>query len=113
MKVDLLARSPRDDEGIRVKVPRVGSGSGIDLHGFETPEAFAVEEMSVSLPVAGLNSEGTNVNTSVTVPHVYAWLNMKVKAAHDWLRADRGEIEKKPARIKHVFDVYILTALKE
>ncbi len=94
VKVDLLARSPKEDEGIHVKPPRVGSRSGIDLHGFETPEAFAVEDLPVSLPLEGSNSGGDSVKASVMVPHAYASLNMKVKAAHDWLRSERGEIRR-------------------
>jgi hypothetical protein len=111
VKIDLMARSPKEDEGIPVKSPRVGSGSGINLHGFETPEAFAVEDSPVSLPLEGRNSGGVSVKAYVMVPHAYASLNMKVKAAHDWLRSEHGEITKKPGQEKHVFDVYVLTAM--
>jgi hypothetical protein len=50
VKVDLLARLP-EGEDIHVKSLRVGANSGIDLHGRETPEGFAVEEN----PVVSLN----------------------------------------------------------
>lgn len=111
VKVDLLARTPRSDEGILVKPPRVGSGAGIDLHGRETPEGFAVEEHCVRLPLQGVRSDGVAVETGILVPHAYAWLNMKVRAAHDWLRRQRGEMNPKANSEKHVFDVYVLTAM--
>src|SRR5262249_6467098 len=41
----------------------------------------------------------------------YAWLNMKVKAAHDWLRMRRGEFDQKEFAERHAFDVYILVAM--
>lgn len=113
VKVDLLARSPRKDEPITVRratdpirhPSRVGSGMGIDLHGGETPEAFAVEDMAVPLVVTGAATTGTLVETSVRVPHPYAWLNMKVKAAADWTE------RPKPFSEKHAFDVYLLVAM--
>ncbi|MCX6378956.1 MAG: nucleotidyl transferase AbiEii/AbiGii toxin family protein [Armatimonadetes bacterium] len=111
VKIDLLARSPSPEEGIRVKGPRVGSGAGIELHGRETPEGFAVEERLLAIPVSGARSDGQEVTAQVLVPHPYAWINLKVKAAHDWLRMERGEIARKPNSEKHAFDVYVLTAM--
>ena len=94
-----------------MKSPRVGVGAGIDLHGRETPEGFAVEEQTVRLPLSGICSNGVPVETSILTPHPYAWLNMKIQAAHDWLRMERGEIERKVNSEKHIIDVYILTAM--
>lgn len=110
VKVDLLSRTPEAGEGVRIKGPRVGSGAGIDLLGRDTPEAFAVEDGPISFPVSGMNSEGKEVSVTVTTPHPYAALNMKVTAAHDWLLRQRGEMAAKAGSEKHVFDVYALTA---
>jgi hypothetical protein len=109
--VDLLARHPTLDEAVKVKSPRVGSGAGIGLHGHETPEAFAVEDQPVEVGVEGQRRDGTFVSTSVQVPHPYAWINMKVKAAHDWLEARNGPRRPKLGIEKHVLDVYLLTAM--
>lgn len=109
--VDLLARRPSADEGIRVKPPRVGAGAGIDLHGRETPEAFAIEDRPPLLPIQGESANGAQIAAQVHIPHAFSWLHMKVKAAHDWLRMRRGEIKLKPNSEKHVLDVYILTAM--
>ena len=111
VKVDLLARTPTSAEPVLVKPPRVGSGAGIALHGHETPEAFAVEDSPLLIPVKGLRTDGVEVEATVFVPHPYAWLTMKVKAAHDWLRMEHGEQARKPFREKHTFDVYLLTTM--
>ena len=108
--VDFLARTP-EGENITVKFPRVGHGSGIDLHGRETPEGFAVEAQCQQIPVHGMRSDGAEVETTVRVPHPYAWLNLKVKAAHDWLRMERAETKRKRNSEKHAFDVYVLIAM--
>lgn len=111
VKVDLLARLPTEKEDVRVKSPRVGAGSGIDLHGRETPEGFAVEDHPLRLMVHGTRSDGVEVEGKLLVPHPYAWINLKIKAAHDWLRMERGEIAHKPRSERHVFDVYVLIAM--
>ena len=111
VKVDLLARTPRAEENIRVKSPRVGVGTGIDIHGRETPEAFAVEDRPLRVPLSGMRSNGTEVSASILVPHPYASLNMKVKAAHDWLQMEQGARPQKRNAARHVFDVYTLIAM--
>ncbi len=110
VRVDLLARPPGPGDGIRVKGPRV-KRSGLGLHGRVTPEAFAVENNPTRLDAHGARSDGGRAEASVFVPHPYAWLNMKVKAAHDWLEMERGKIPRKPNSERHVFDVYVLTAM--
>ena len=110
VKVDLLARTP-EGEGVSVKFPRVGHNSGIGLHGRETPEGFAVEAHFQELSVQGRRTDGVEVMATVRVPHPYAWLNLKVKAAHDWLQMERGEIASKPNSARHVFDVYVLVSM--
>lgn len=111
VKIDLLARHPRDEEGVKVREHRVGSKSLINLHGHDTPEAFAVEDKPKPMRIIGEGSDGTLVDKTVLVSHPYASLNMKVKAAHDWLRASRGEKKVKVNSEKHAFDVYILVAM--
>lgn len=104
VKVDLLAREPVPGENVRVKGPRVGSG--IDLHGRVTPEAFSLDESPLRIPLAGVKSSGGAVQEAwVLLPHVYTWLNLKIQAAHDWFR------KRKPAGEKHLKDVYILTCM--
>ncbi len=111
IKLDLQARRPTDAESeVKVKtkkgVSQVGKGMGYSVSGYETPEGFAVEDSPQSISVA--HGDTTAI---VRVPHPYAWLNLKVRAAHDWLSEDRGELAPKPgadARLKHVFDVYLL-----
>ena len=111
VKVDLLARTPRADENVPVRrasdptrhPSRVGSGSGIDLHGGETPEAFAVEDSPILIQVSGTTTSGVPAQAVVRVPHPYAWLNMK--AAQDWTA------RPKPFSEKHAFDVYLLSAM--
>lgn len=108
--VDLLARRPGPDEPIRSDDRRVGGKSGTDLHGRTTAEAFAIEEQPQAIPVSGTKSNGTVVDARVHVPHPYAFLQMKIKAAHEWHeRKQKGE--HKPYSEKHVFDVYILVAM--
>jgi len=104
VKIDLLARQPLEDEDVKVKGPRVGSG--IDLHGRITPEAFSLEERPLRIPLVGSKSDGSPTDgASVLVPHAYTWLNLKIQAAHDWLK------NAKPGGQKHVLDVYIHTAM--
>jgi hypothetical protein len=105
VKIDLLARLPSEDEKVKVSGPRVGSGSGIELHGRVTPEAFSLEDSPFRLPLQGKKSNGEAVKTSVFLPHACTWLNLKVQAAFDWVKND------KPGGRKHVKDVYALTAM--
>jgi hypothetical protein len=96
VKVDLLAGSPRPDApSVKVSEPRVGSGIGV--HGRITPEAFAVEDSPVAIPVEGVQ---------VWVPHPFAWIVMKTVAAGDWLRNPA-----KPYSEKHAYDVYLHVAM--
>ena len=111
MKIDLLARTPRQLEDVPVKRPRVGAGTGMNIHGRETPEAFAVEDMPLRIPLTGTCSDGRQVEATILVPHPYASLNMKVMAAHDWLQMRHGAQPVKPNSERHVFDVYMLIAM--
>ena len=101
-----MARSPQEDENVKFDNIRVGSKSGTGLHGRNTTEAFAVEDMPLKIGVSGTRTDGTNIKSEIFVPHPYAWLNMKIKAAHDWLR----KASSNPSE-KHTFDVYMLTAM--
>lgn len=109
--VDLLARRPTDSEGVRVKSLRVGAGSKTDLHGRETVEAFAVE---CEPQIIDILDEGRSLEQVLTA-HPYAWLNMKVRAAHDWLRFQMQPWElrenQQPPSAKHAFDVALIVAM--
>lgn len=109
--LDLIARRPTEFENVKVSPPRVGSGSKTGLHGRLTPEAFAVEINPTTIPVTGITSTGEPTQFQVSVPHPYASLNMKVRAAYDWLRMTRDEIPAKPFSEKHAFDVFLLVAM--
>ncbi len=104
--LDLMARSPQEDENVKYDDMRVGKKSGTDLHGRNTPEAFAVEDVPLKIDVSGTRTDGMEIDAEVLVPHSYAWLNMKVKTAHDWLT----QASANPSE-KHTFDVYMLTAM--
>lgn len=108
VKLDFLARLP-EAEKVRVKASRVGAG--IDLHGRETPEGFSVEQQPLTIPVSGKMSNGSEVTANIFVPHAYSYLNLKTRAAYDWLRMERREQPRKANIEKHVLDVYVLTAM--
>jgi len=120
LKIDLQARQAEHDEPVKSRkekwpegVRQIGSGMRIGLGGLALPEGFAVDDKPVEV---GLDWDGRQ--TTILVPHPYAWLNIKTRAAHDWLKEQRGEkistanretgVSK---RLKHVFDVYVLVAM--
>ena len=85
---------------------------GTRISGRHCPEAFAIDDSPLSLEFAYVGQQ-----YSIFVPHPYSWLNMKVRAAYDWMREQQGLIEPKLTtegdhiRLKHVYDVYVLTAM--
>jgi len=111
VKVDILSRLPEGDETkhVWVRGERVRSRQNADLHGRQAPEAFAVEDSPDSVPLQGLCSDGTRFAGEVCVPNAYSWLNLKVAAAGDWLRAT--DTERREKARKHVFDVLVLVAM--
>jgi hypothetical protein len=113
--VDLLARLPGSGDGIKVRSLRVGSRSDTGLHGRETPEAFSVEEQTISVTVNGTRTDGSTASANVILPHPYSWLNMKVRAAHDWLRWRDGRLivaeDRRPPSSKHIFDASLIVAM--
>lgn len=106
--VDLMARHPVEGESVKLRPPRVGQNA---LHGRSTEEAFAIELNPLAIPVQGVTSLGEAVTVDVILAHPYAMLNMKVRAAHDWLKMERGEIKRKDFSEKHAYDVYMLIAM--
>ena len=118
VKLDLQAREPLEDEQVKVKRKQVGKEMGTELAGYLTPEAFAVDDMPIEIEIT---HEGELA--SILVPHPYAWLNLKIAAAHDWMLELKGEIEPKfvldadgnptaiRTRVKHVSDVYALVGM--
>ncbi len=111
--VDLLARPPNEAERANVKVRgiRVGAGSAAKLHGRRTDEAFAVDASPQMVDIR----LGGATTCAVRVPHPYAWLNLKLRAAHDWLKYSEqpwplGEGQKPPSP-KHAFDAALVVAM--
>ena len=111
ISIDLLAPVP-DDSRFKVdkpggpgKVRRLSprehksSPASEQLHGYATPEAFAIDERPQSLPLLGRSPNGEPYDGFILVPHPFASLCMKIKAAAD-LRAE-----------KHAQDVYLLLAM--
>lgn len=99
ISIDLMAPPYK---GVPTRNVRVGSGT--PLHGRLTPEAFAVME---SPPEVSITLSSGDFLT-VSLPHAYCWLNMKVRASHDWHteRETRG-----PSGAKHTGDVIRLLAM--
>lgn len=81
VKIDLHARTPNASEKVRFDDRRVGKGIG--LHGRITDEAFAIDDSPTLIHVSGRRTDGSERQATVLVPHPYASLNMKIKAAHD------------------------------
>lgn len=108
--LDLLARTPYKESGVRTRSSRVGSGSGVELHGRETIEAFAVEDS----PIVCNFTDGMDAGQA-QVAHPYAMLNMKIRAAHDWLRFQENpwslRDRQEPPSAKHAFDGAFIIAM--
>ncbi len=110
IKLDLHARLPRPAEpGLKYKHPRVGRSNQPPqpLHAYGTPEAFAIEERPRRVPL--LAPDGGPFAGEVQVPHPFAALCMKIKAALDHERSPPEM--RKPVNQKHAFDVYLLLAM--
>lgn len=117
-KFDLHARLPEPAEGLPVKqrtsgkLIRLGHPNNRawnTLNAWGTVEAFAVEEGVQELPLAGLDPTGATFTGVVRVPHPFASLCMKIRAAAD---DQRTPIEQRvPLKRKHAFDVYLLVAM--
>jgi hypothetical protein len=121
VKLDLLAPLS-DDSRLKVDKPvktgklrRVGpidnkeSPPEEQLHAFATPEAFAIEERPLALPLAGRAPDGAQFDGEVRVPHPFASLCMKIKAAWDYEHT--APSQRKPRGQKHALDVYLLMAM--
>jgi hypothetical protein len=109
--LDLMARNPLDEEKVKTHAPRVGVGKSTGIHGHVTPEAFAIEELPITVPIGEINS-------TVLIAHPYAYLNLKVQAANDWAEEMAGKIKSKVdpdsgerLRLKHVTDVYMIVGM--
>lgn len=111
--VDLISRMPTPSENVKSDGTRVGIGKGSPVHGRATAEAFAVERSPIALLVSGIDTAGMEVEAEVLVPHPFAWLNMKIRAAHEWYEEREGRLDtrKKPRSPKHAFDVMLIAAM--
>lgn len=114
VKIDLLARHPRpeEDEHVKVKdirVGRRGHSAFQTLHAWSTSEAFAIEAGRQQIPLEGLAPDGSPFRGHVQIPHPFASLCMKLKAALDY--EDTPPDLRDAKQKKHAFDVYLLTAM--
>ena len=111
--VDLISRIPTATENVKSDGTRVGIGKKSPVHGRATVEAFAVDLLPIPVTARGRNTDGREVDAEVLVPHPFAWLQMKVRAAHDWFeeREGRMSVVKKPRSPKHCFDVALIVAM--
>jgi hypothetical protein len=111
LTLDLLARIPETDENVKVKGIRVGSGSLANLNGRKAIEAFAVEDMPIKIDIL----DNGSLVTRVSVIHPFGMLNLKLRAAHDWLTFQSSPWElkgnQKPPSAKHAFDACLLVAM--
>lgn len=113
VQIDFMARVPDSAElwsKLKVGGSRVGSRVGIDLHGIPTKEAFAVEDEPYKVDVVLDRSPGLNERFAVRIAHPFGLINMKVRAAQDWLECRLKQDPPKPYSEKHALDVYILIA---
>ncbi len=116
--LDLMAREPADGEEVKAKAHRVGVDQAAETHGFKTPEAFAIEQSPIEVQLVDGSS-----SAALRIAHPYAYLNLKVAAANDWLLELREEIDPKfvfdadgnpteaRVRAKHVTDVYAVAGM--
>lgn len=115
ISLDLMARRPTEAERVKVVNHRVGVRQNAGIHGYYTPEAFAIEENPLPIKLADGSS-----HVIVRLAHPYASLNMKVAAARDWQRELTGELEQRwvtnePGTIrkreKHLSDVFAIIGM--
>jgi hypothetical protein len=111
--VDLISRMPTEGENVKSDGTRVGIGKKSPVHGRATVEAFAVDRLPIPVIAKGPNSAGKEVEAEVLVPHPFAWLMMKVRAAHDWHEEREGRLAvmKKRRSPKHAFDVMLIASM--
>jgi hypothetical protein len=116
--LDLMAREPKEGEAAVTKGKRVKAEKDGEIHGYRTPEAFAIEDLPIDVVL-----KDTPTDSKIRVAHPYAYLNLKVAAANDWARELREEIKPKfkrdgediemnsRSREKHVTDVYAIVGM--
>jgi hypothetical protein len=121
VKIDLQTTLPDLGQKVKTRKERrfgegtrqAGLGMGTGIGALASPEAFALNGRAVPVPITCGDQAAT-----IFVPHPYAWLNLRIRAAYDWLREQRREIPSTgnartgdSKRLKHVYDVYVLIAM--
>ena len=111
VKIDLLTRKPGEgDPQLRYDSRRVSSKAKSPLHGRITPEAIAVEDTPLELPIEGNNTRDELTNGFVYLPHPYALLLLKLFAFRDEQLGKKPEDRTLYAR-KHAGDLYAILAM--
>ncbi|WP_394796896.1 hypothetical protein [Armatimonas sp.] len=112
VKIDLLARKPEaGDPQLTHDSRRIGPlAKKNPLHAHVTPEAFAVEEGLVQVPLAGNRTDGASSTGAVFLTNPYALYLMKLFAFRDEEEGKKGAGRQDYAR-KHAQDIATITAL--
>lgn len=110
IKIDLHSRERAEGEAVRSKPSstRIPPECKI-LQARKTKEAFAVEARPCSVVLEGQRSGGQACTVEVLLPHLFASLVMKLRAALD--HVETAPAEREPRNRKHAFDVYLILSM--
>ncbi|MCE2654447.1 MAG: hypothetical protein ACK51N_06435 [bacterium] len=91
-------------KGSRVR-PR-GLGGSAGLHAFATAHALGIEATPLTLPLAGLRSDGTPASCSVRIPLAFTYALMKLAALRDRIDDPNKQLGR-----HHAMDLYRIAAM--
>ena len=108
VKVDFLTKRPDITlyPTLRVDSRRVRLKQSLELHAHTTDEAAAIEEMPLEITLTGMRTNGEIYTASLSVPHAYPFLMMKLFAFRD----QKDNPEKEFGR-EHAFDIFTLVSI--
>lgn len=108
VKIDVLVGPYQPFKSrLKVKPPRVRPKLlNVQFHAHEVPEAVAVDEQPLELPVSGIRTNGTRYAGVVCVPEAFPYLMMKLIAFDD----RKDDADKDQGR-HHAFDLYNIVAM--